>query len=165
MNAMTTSATSPLKGKTKDETFTQPTLPSHWWNFYALVEQRRRSRFLSGCMLSMDLNSPLIDQSHGRVWPSFSPTKPSQSLLVVRSHRQDSSNFHPRPCLLLHHQARTNRRQYSAYRPGRTGCLRISLVGKYQAWGAFGGLSRLMGGVASKLLASPPAEGLSPLNG
>ena len=36
----------PLKAKTKDEPPTQPTLPSHWWNFYALVEQRRRSRLL-----------------------------------------------------------------------------------------------------------------------
>ena len=37
MNATTTATP---KGKSKDD----PTLPSHWWNFYALVEQRRRSR-------------------------------------------------------------------------------------------------------------------------
>lgn len=58
MNAMTTTASSPLKGKTKDELSTQSTLPSHWWNFYALVEQRRRSGFLTSCLLSLDLIPP-----------------------------------------------------------------------------------------------------------
>lgn len=164
MNAMTTTAAAPLKGKAKDEPPTQPTLPSHWWNFYALVEQRRRSRLLAACMLSLDLNSPLIDQLYGQVWPSFSPTKSSQPLLAARSHHQDSSDSYPRPWLPIH-QDRTNLLQSSAYRPGRTGCLHTSLVGKYQGWGAFGGLSRPMVGISSNLSASPAAEVSSLLNG
>jgi hypothetical protein len=164
MNATTTTASAPLKGKTKDEPPTQPTLPSHWWNFYALVEQRRRSLFLPTCLLSLDLNSPLIDQSYGRVWPSCSPTKLSLPLLAARSHHQDSSDFHPRPWSPIH-QDRMNRPLYSAYHPVRTGCLHTSLVGKYQEWGAFGGLSRLMVGISSNLSASPAVEVLFPLNG
>ena len=164
MNTMTTTATAPLKGKTKDEPPTQPTLPSHWWNFHALVEQRRRSRFLAACMLSLNLNSPLIDQSYGRVSPSSLPTKSSQPLLAARSHHQDSSDLHPRPWLPIH-QDRTNLLQSSAYRPGRTGCFHTSLVGKHQGWGAFGGLSRLMVGISSNLSAFPAAEVLSLLNG
>jgi hypothetical protein len=160
---MATTAAAPLKGKTKDEP-PQPTLPSHWWNFYALVERRRRSRFLAACMLSLDLNLLLIDQSYGQVWPSFSPTKSSQPLLAVRSHHQDSSDFHPRPWLPMH-QDRTNLLQSSVYRPGRTGYLPTSLVGKYQGWGAFGGLSRLMVGISSNPSASPAPEVLSLLNG
>lgn len=161
MNAMTTTAAAPLKGKTKDEL---PTLPSHWWNFYTLVEQQRRSRFLAACMLSLDLNSLLIDQSYGRVWPSFSPTKSNQPSLAARSHHQDCSDFHPQSWLPIH-QDRTNLLQSSAHRPGRTGCLHTSLVGKYQVWGAFGGLSRLIVGISLNLSASPPAEVLSLLNG
>ena len=165
MNAMTTTAASPLKGKTKDEPPAQPTQPSHWWNFYALVEQQRRSRFLTACMLSLHFSSPIIDQSYGRVWPSFSPTKSSQPLLVARSHHQDSSDFHPRPRLPMH-QDRTNLLQSSAYRLGRTGCLHTSRVGKYQGWGASGGLlSTLMVGISSSPSASPAAEVLSLLNG
>jgi hypothetical protein len=161
---MTTTATAPLKGKTKDEPPTQPTLPSHWWNFYALVEQRRRSRFLATCVLSLDLNSPITDRSCGQVWPSFSLTKSSQPLLAAHSHHQDSSDFHPRPWLPIH-QDLTNLLQSSVYRPGRTGCLHTSLVGKCQGWGAFGGLSRLMAGMSSNLSASLAAEVLSLLNG
>ena len=110
------------------------------------------------------LTSPPIDQSYGQVWPSFSPTKSSQPLLAARSRHQDNSDFHPRPWLPIH-QDRTILPRSSAYRPGRTGCLHTSLVGRYQGWGAFGGLSRLMVGISSNLSASPAAEVLSPLNG
>ena len=161
---MTTTATAPLKGKTKDETLTQPTLPSHWWNFYALVEQRRRSRLLAACMLALNLNSPLTDQSYGQVRPSFSLTKSSQPLLAAPFRRQDSSDFHPRSLLPIHRD-RMNPLQSSAYRPGRTGYLHTSLVGKYQGWGAFGGLNRLMVGISSNLSASPAAEVLLLPNG
>ncbi|KAI0006126.1 hypothetical protein BJV74DRAFT_22263 [Russula compacta] len=41
MNATTTTTASPLKSKTKDDP-TQSTLPSQWWNFYALIERRHR---------------------------------------------------------------------------------------------------------------------------
>lgn len=163
MNATTTAST-PLKGKTKDEPPTQPTLLSHWWNFYALVEQRHRSRFLPACLLSLSLNPPLTDQSYGRVWPSFSPTRLNLPSLAVRSHHQDSSDFHPRLWSPIH-QDRMNLPLSSAYHPVKTGCLHTSLVGKYQGWGAFGGLSRLTVGILSNLSASPVAEVLSPLNG
>ena len=120
---------------------------------------------LSHCMLSLHPSSPLIGQSFGRVWPSFSPTKSSQPLLGARSHHQNSSDFHPRPRLPMH-QGRTNLLRTSAYRLERTGCLHTSRVGKYQAWGAFGGLpSTLMVGISSSPSASPAAEVLSLLNG
>jgi hypothetical protein len=108
--------------------------------------------------------SPLIERSYGQVWPSFSPMKSNQPLLAARSHHQDSSDFHPRPLLPIR-QDHTNLLQSSAYRPGRTGCLHTSLVGKHQGWGASGGLSRPMVGISSNLSASPAAEVLSLLNG
>jgi hypothetical protein len=49
MNATITTATAPLKGKTKDDP-AQPTLPSHWWNFHALIEQQRRSFSFLACL-------------------------------------------------------------------------------------------------------------------
>jgi hypothetical protein len=63
MNATTTATP---KAKTKDDP-TQSTLPSHWWNFYALVEQRRRSRpslFVHYFPVSTHLNRPVL-------WTSF----------------------------------------------------------------------------------------------
>lgn len=68
MNAMATTTTAPLKGKTKDEPPTQPMLPSHWWNFYALAEQRRRPLvWTSSAILFAHEIEPAIV---GRAFPS-----------------------------------------------------------------------------------------------
>ncbi|KAI9509649.1 hypothetical protein F5148DRAFT_1186141 [Russula earlei] len=67
MSATTTAATALPKGKIKDDP-TQSILLSHWWNFYSLVEQRRRPVvWTSSAILFAHESEPAIV---GRAFPS-----------------------------------------------------------------------------------------------
>lgn len=158
-----TTTTTTFKGKTKDDC-TQSTLPSHSWNFHALVEQRHRSRSLPDLLLSLCFNSTLTGQSYGQVQLSSLPTKATLSSSGARSHHQSSFCFNPLPWATVR-LGRMNRLQYSACHPTRIGCSRTSLVGKYLGWGASGELIGQTVGIQSNLLTSPAVEALFPLCG